>query len=292
VQGGAAATLVLVAVVALVMWRGIGGGADDAPAAAEAVTASAQDQAVPTGLTISRSATYDPEARAVDLTITYAAQNAPLGGPFLEVVGGLEGDQCPAVTWQGDSQERNLPSVSGVDAPCSYSVDPGPVPRQGSVSVTARVGLALPADDPQTTLAAWLDDNGAATVAAVSDPELSSTSYPAQRLQDVQVVAPSRTVSGKTLPITLVPVWPSGPDPVNPLYRSPSVGRPSSLLSAVAGGEQGVRFSDACSGALAVSADGLVVTALSVAPECEVDATVGNFTTLRSNSFAIATRGG
>ena len=106
------------------------------------------------------------------------------------------------------------------------------------------------------------------------------------------VVAPPRTVSGKTLPITLLPVWPKGPDRLNPLYRSPSVGRPSSLLTAVAGGEDGVRFADACSGSLAVSSDGLVVTTLTVAPECEVDARVGNFTYLQSNAFSISTRGG
>jgi serine/threonine-protein kinase len=196
------------------------------------------------------------------------------------------------VTWRDGTQERNLPSVSGVDAECAYSVTPGRVPRQGSVSVTATVGIALGASGAQAALQDWVDGNAAATLEAVSDPELTSTAYPAQRLQDVQVVAPSRTVGGRTLPITLVPVWPSGPDPLNPLYRSPSVGRPSGLLDAVAGGEQGIRFSDACSGALAVSSDGLVVTALSPAPECEVDATVGNFTALRSNPFTIATRGG
>jgi serine/threonine-protein kinase len=106
------------------------------------------------------------------------------------------------------------------------------------------------------------------------------------------VVAPQKAVSQTTLPIALVPVWPSGRDAVNPLYRSPSTGNPSSLLAAVAGGESGVRFSDGCSGALAVSEDGLTVTALSIAPSCTVNASVGNFTDLASSGFSIVSRGG
>ncbi|WIB35787.1 hypothetical protein [Curtobacterium sp. MCJR17_043] len=46
----------------------------------------------------------------------------------------------------------------------------------------------------------------------------------------------------------------------------------------------------AARGALAVSSDGLVVTALSVAPSCTVRATVGNFTNLESQPFGITTR--
>jgi serine/threonine-protein kinase len=109
-------------------------------------------------------------------------------------------------------------------------------------------------------------------------------------LQGVEVRTPDRTVSQTALPVTLVPVWPNGADELNPLYRSPSTGRPSQMLVDVAGGESGVRFADGCSGALAVSSDGLVVTALSVAPSCTVRATVGNFTNLESSPFGITTR--
>ena len=38
------------------------------------------------------------------------------------------------------------------------------------------------------------------------------------------------------------------------------------MAIAIAGGEEAVRFSDNCSGALAISSDGLVVTALSLTP--------------------------
>lgn len=62
------------------------------------------------------------------------------------------------------------------------------------------------------------------------------------------------------------------------------------MLQAIAGGEEGIRFSDRCSGAVAISADGLVATALTVTSECRLYAAVGNFTTLQSSPFSITTR--
>jgi hypothetical protein len=97
--------------------------------------------------------------------------------------------------------------------------------------------------------------------------------------------------SVRPLRITLQPQWPSGLDPLNPLYNSPSTGEPSQALVAVAGGTSGVRFTDGCSGALDVSKDGLVVQAQSVAQDCQIGARVGNFTDLTSNAFEITTRG-
>ncbi len=261
------------------------------PASGPAVTASQQDPPVPSGLTVSRAATYDPAGESVELTVTYAAQNAPLTGPFLEIVPGLD-DTCAVPEWPGGQQRPNLPSVTGVSAPCGWSLDPGPVPAQGTVSITARVPLTLDDPDAAGALQEWLDGAAAATTTAVGDPELSGPAYPVQRLQGIDVVAPPRTVSQRTLRLVLYPVWPSGRDELNPLYRSPAVGNASSVLEAVAGGEDGIRFGDGCGGSLAVSPDGLVVTALTVAPQCFVAARVGNFTDLASNSFAIVTRGG
>ncbi|WP_244210516.1 hypothetical protein [Rathayibacter rathayi] len=51
-----------------------------------------------------------------------------------------------------------------------------------------------------------------------------------------------------------------------------------------------MRFSDGCGGAVAVSSDGLTVTALSVTPSCELRARVGAFSDLASSPFAITTR--
>lgn len=287
VAGG---VLVLVGAVVFALLAGHGGsGAVEGPAVA--MRASQQDDPLPTGLTVSRAAAYDPESGTVELTITYAAQNAPLRGPFLEVMPRTRGD-CPDVHWKDTEQQANLPTVTGVTARCAWSVDPGVLDAQHSASVTATVSVPLDANDGASALQSWLDREAAATTSAVSDPQISGAAYPVQRLQGIDVVAPASTVSGRTLPLTLYPVWPSGRDQTDPMYRSPSVGQPSTVLQAVAGGEEGVRFSDSCAGAVAVSSDGLVVTALSPTPSCEINARVGNLTDLTSNTFSIITRGG
>ena len=157
----------------------------------------------------------------------------------------------------------------------------------GQVTVSATLPGSV-AD--QAELNEWLDQAATSTTEALHNPESSSTAYPVQRLQDIQVETPSRTVSQTPLPITLIPVWPSGADELNPLYQSPSSGSPSQMLQDVAGGENGVRFSDNCAGAVGVSSDGLTVTALSVTPECRIHASVGNFTSLQSSPLSITTR--
>ena len=87
-------------------------------------------------------------------------------------------------------------------------------------------------------------------------------------------------------------MWPSGPDQLNPLYRSPSVGEPSSLLVAVAGGERGRPVQRRLLRGARGLQGGLVVTALNVATDCSVLTTVGNLTDVESSSFDIVTRGG
>ncbi len=251
-----------------------------------------QSDPIPSGLGIARSAVWDAQTGTVRLKITYSAQRAPLRGPFLEVLPNVPGSaECPAVAWEQTTARPNLGSVTGIQTPCAWSVEPEPILARGNVSVTARVSLPPLSGDPTAALQQWLQTAADATQAATSDSQTTSTAYPAQRLTDIQVVAPNRTVSGRTLRISLLPVWPSGVDQLNPLFVSPPSGRPSTTLVAIAGGTSGVRFTDGCSGALAVSQDGLVVTAQSVADSCQVDAAVGNFTDLTSNSFAITTRG-
>ena len=264
----------------------------DAPADAGSTPVAAeahqQDAALPTGLTVSRDAAYDPDQGRVRLTLTYAAQAAPLSGQLLEVVPGLaEGDACPPVTWSSVTASRNVASVTGLTADCAWSLDDVEVPAGGQLVVEATLPLEL-ADAP--ALDEWLEGAAAATTEAVGDDQVTSTAYPVQRLRDVEVRTPPRTVSQTALPVVLVPVWPNGPDELSPLYSSPATGSPSQLLQDVAGGEAGVRFVDGCSGALAVSSDGLVVTALSVAPACVLRATVGAFTALESSPFSITTR--
>ncbi|PZF55387.1 serine/threonine protein kinase [Curtobacterium sp. MCSS17_008] len=292
--GALGVVLVAALVVGGVVWLPGALGGDGTPSdarTAQAASAYQQDRPLPTGLSTTRKATIDPERGTVELAITYAAQSATLRGPLLEVLPGADGRaDCPAATWTGDevSGARNQPSLTGVDARCAWALSDVVVPAGEDLTVQATVQLADVLD--QAGLQEWLDAAGAATTAAVTDDTVTGTAYPVQRLQGVEVRTPDRTVSQTTLPVTLVPVWPSGADELNPLYRSPSTGRPSEMLTDVAGGESGVRFADGCSGALAVSSDGLVVTALSVAPSCTVRATVGNFTNLESSPFGITTR--
>jgi hypothetical protein len=283
---------VLVALGIVWIVRANAGGASVQPSAAP-VQAQQQSTVRASGLGISRAATWDAATATAEVTITYSAQTAPLQGPFLEVLPGV-GDaaaSCPAVSWQTGTASPNVRSVTGIETPCAWSVDPGPIEAQGSVTATATVPLALGGADPTAALEDWLRSSSDATDAATDDAQITSTAYPVQRLKGIEVDGPSRTVSGRTLQITLVPVWPSGPDGLNPLLRSPVTGKPSSLLVAVAGGISGVRFTDQCSGALSVAKDGLSVVAQSVAQDCSVGASVGNYTNLASTPFEITTRG-
>jgi serine/threonine-protein kinase len=254
----------------------------------EQMSSQMQDAALPTGLTISREATYEPSSGQVRLTFAYAAQKAPLSGDFLEVIPGLaDGEACPAVTWDGASVSRNQASITGLDVGCGWKVSGLEVPAGGSVQATATVSVS-PAD--QDALDAWLRAGSEATTAATQDPDVKGTAYAVQRLKGVEVRTPARVVTPSPLKITLVPVWAGGADELNPLYVSPASGKPSQMLAAVSGGEKGVRFSDGCGGALAVDSAGLTVTALQITPQCTVRASVGNFTELQSPSFGITSR--
>ena len=254
------------------------------------VTAANQDTTTRAGLTVSRQAVYDPQSESVELTLTYSAQNSQLRGPFLEVIPETDGGDCPSVSWQGGDQSVDDRS-EGLGTECGWSVDPGPVPERGQVVVTATVPLVFDGADPASELKAWLDDAQGRTQAAITDPDVRSTAYPVQRLQDVQVQAPFSTVSGATLRITVLPVWPSGEDRLSPIYDSSKIGEPTGTLTAIAGGFEGLRFTDGCSGNLVVSGGGLYVTAGGFATDCTVNATVGNITDVTSNSFDITTRG-
>lgn len=248
-----------------------------------------QSQPRPTGLGISRTATWDPDQQTVQLSITYSAERAPLRGPYLEVLPNAGAGPCPEVAWEGAAARPNLSSVTGIDAACAWSVEPAAIPARGTSTATAEIRLPALTSDP-AALSEWLRLASEATDTASTDSQTTSSAYPAQRLTGIEVVAPSRTVSGKTLRLTLLPVWPNGVDQLDPLFVSPPSGTPSTSLTAIAGGTAGVRFADGCSGALTIS-DDVVVIAQSVAEDCRVNATVGNFTDLASNTFAITTRG-
>ncbi|MCZ0858809.1 serine/threonine-protein kinase [Actinomyces israelii] len=268
------------------------------PAATGTVQASLNGTATPTGLTTNRSAVLEPSTGAVQLTISYGAQGAPLKGPFLEVIPGLAtadtqdaGPSCPSVVWPQEQQQRNQPKATGISTACAWSIETPTIPAGGEMSVTAVVDLDLPSEDPEGALSQWLSEVSQATTAALDDAAVVSTAYPVQRLRDIAVQAPQQAVVSSPVTVTLVPVWPSGADPVNPLFVSSAVGPPSTLLTSVAG-DTGVVFADGCAGALVVSADGRSVAAVSPASQCTIRAQVGNFTSLTSNSFSVVGHGG
>ncbi len=253
------------------------------------VAAAHSDQVLPTGLTISRTATYDSATQQVRLELSYATQNAPLTGPFLEVIPALENpDSCAKPSWDEGAATAHRPSETGFSARCGWRVDPEPIPAQSSVTVTAKIPTEK--TPTQQELTAWLSSVSQATLDLVNDASIVSTAYPVQRLKGIQLEAPSRVVSQVSLDLTLVPVWASGPDALNPLYRSPSMGEPSSMLTAIAG-DSGLRFADGCGGALRVSSNGLTVSTVSIIPSCRVNAYVGNLPMISSNEFAIVARG-
>ncbi|MCQ2002102.1 serine/threonine-protein kinase [Arthrobacter zhaoxinii] len=286
--GGGGVLLIVAMIVGFVVLTPEDGPKDEGAAAGERLSSRLQDVTLPTGLTISRDASFEPSSGETRLTVGYAAQKAPLSGDFLEVVPGLaEGDDCPAVTWDGAEVNRNQGSVTGLDVDCGWKLSGLEIPAGGSVQVTATVSVA---PEDQEAIDAWLRTGSEATTAATQDAEVKSTAYPVQRLVDVEVRTAARVVTPSPLTITLVPVWASGADDLNPLYVSPATGQPSQMLTAVTGGEEGLRFSDGCGGALAVDGTGLTVTALQISPQCTVRASVGNFTELQSQSFAITSR--
>lgn len=287
---GIAGLVLIAAVVFGAIWL-FTGDADDADddASNNAVDASQEDQPLPTGLSIDRQASFDPENERIDLEITYRAQNAPLSGQFFESIPAIdsEASACPAVTWEGATGTQHPSSSTGLEAQCGWQLEGIEIPAGDQVTVSASFSGSV---ENEEELNAWLDEAAAATTAALQNPESTSTAYPVQRLQDIRVETPSRTVSQTPLTVTLVPVWPSGADELHPLYQSPSSGSPSQMMQNITGGEDGIRFSDSCSGAVAISSDGLTVTALSVTPECRLHASVGNFTNLESTPFSITTR--
>jgi serine/threonine-protein kinase len=293
--GGAA--VVIAAIVVFLVTRPASAPAP-APSSSAPCTATQQDQATPTGLTISRSAVCQASGQ-VELTITYTAQNAPLAGPFLEILPPLAAattappaasDTCPVVSWAGGQTDKNLPTVTGISAACGWSVVPSPIPAQGRQTVKATISLDLPADSAQDALQQWLDDAAATTTAtAVADPAVHSTAYAVQRLKSVNVVTAAQIVTNDTLSIQLTPVWPSGQDSLNPLLVSPRIGPDTAILVAVAGGAGGVKFSDTCDGALS-HPDATTVVALTQTAACQIHAQVGNFPDLVSGTFAVVNR--
>lgn len=269
---------------------GDGGETGSAGATTPVTRASLGSDPLPTGLTVSREAEYDPVRDELRLTIRYTTQAAPLTGPFLEVVpAATASEQCPAVTWGEVAATENIGRTTGILTPCAYAVDVPSIPAQSSREVTATVDVDL-GDDPEA-VSSWLERAATSTDDALSGESVQPAAYPVQRLVDVQVDVPSGVSMGvRDLDVVLRPVWVSGPeDRVTVLFRN-TTGESSGMLDQVAGGLDGVTLDESCGGALSVTAHH-TVSVLRPAEDCRIDAEVGNFD-VESSPFTIAGLGG
>ena len=290
VWGSILSVLLIVVVIGVVIWNPV------APKKTETThekwSAQGNDsKPLPSGLGTQVSAEYDSSSQSASLTFKFSSQKSALKGDILQVIPGTaEGGTCPETTWspsKGQKAQKNHATITGIDKKCSWSLPEVEIPANSTVSMTATVKVSI---SDQKDLQKWVSEIERKTQEAITDREVQSTSYPLQRLQAIAVKVPDKVVNQSALPITVVPVWPSGQDDVHPILRSPATGDPSQVVQAVAPDQSAVRFTDSCAGHISVSADGKTVTTLSIAPQCTITATVGNYTDIRSNQFSITAR--
>lgn len=244
-----------------------------------------------TGLAVDRDVVYDPATGQAELTLRYTTQDAPLRGPFLEVVPAVDDtQQCPAVAWQGRDQLPNIQRTTGIDTPCAFAVEVGTIPPDSSTEVTATVDIDLGADPADVE--AWLDRAQQLTQQSLEDEGVTSGAYAAQRLADVRVaVQPGITAATSNVQVQLVPVWLDGSEDLTKvLYNSTSTGTPAGILDEVAGGLSGVTLRESCGGALSI-VNQRQVSVLRAADDCVIEAEVGNFD-VASAPFTISRLGG
>ena len=288
VWGAILGSLILVGVLAFV---GLGGSKGSSKTAESWSASSRSSASLPSGLGTRIEGTYNPRDKSARLTFEFSSQKSALRGDILQVLPGVEGGSCASVTWDAGQASsgvaKNQSSVTAVDVPCSWNLSEVSIPANGVVQVRANVSAEF---KDSRAFEEWLNRIDSETLKAISDREVRSTAYPIQRLRSIELRVPSRVVNQSVLPVTVVPVWPSGADELNPLMVLPRTGEFSTLVQAISPDAQLISFSDGCSGHVLVSEDQRVVTALSVTSKCRVNAQIGNFTNLSSSDFAIITR--
>ena len=288
VWGAILGSLILVGVLAFV---GLGGGKGSSKTAESWSASSRSSASLPSGLGTRIEGTYNPQDKSARLTFEFSSQKSALRGDILQVLPGVEGDSCASVTWDAGQASsgvaKNQSSVTAVDVPCSWNLSGVSIPANGVVQVRANVSAEF---KDSRAFEEWVNRIDSETSKAISDREVRSTAYPIQRLRSIELRVPSRVVNQSVLPVTVVPVWPSGADELNPLMVLPRTGEFSTLVQAISPDAQLISFSDGCSGHVLVSEDQRVVTALSVTSKCRLNAQIGNFTNLSSSDFAIITR--
>ena len=252
---------------------------------------SGTNSPLPSGLGTRLEADYAPSSHTATVKFEYSTQKSGLHGDILQVIPGLSTDSCPQTTWNQASEaeeiRKNQAAITGLDTKCAWNVSNLKIPANSAVTMSAKIDIDIP---DQKSLEKWLGEITKKTQTAISDPDVKSASYPIQRIQKIEVQVPNRVVNQSAVPVTLLPVWPSGKDDLNPLMKLPQTGTPSQAITSLAPDTGDIAFTDGCSGHLSISADQKNVTALSVAPQCKLNVQVGNFTNLQSNAFSITSR--
>lgn len=289
--GGSAAALLVIGLVFLLVSKGLPGGGGGGSGPTEAVTAAAEGDTYPTGLTISSSAEYDADTKSIALLMTYASDRSPLDGEVLSVIPPLQaGGECPTVAWGGPVQP-NIGRTTGILPECGGHSARITLASNDRIQIEATITGADLGSDAPSALQAYLERQQEVTRAAVADPLVSGVaSYPLQRLAGLDLRIPSTLSLGKddAVRVRLYPVWPDGkPDELQPLYDSKNRGKPASLLTSFTG-DAGVRFapSSNCDGAVIAEGDGDIVVRGRV-EGCTLTGRVGNFDDVESNSLLV-----
>ena len=249
---------------------------DEAP-----VEATVEDKPLPSGLRVTRTASWKRSEASVSYTITYATVKGTLSGAVMENLSEAD-DRCLSPQWGPGAQAApHSPALTSLKAACAWTITLPPLTAEGPVSVTATIptaGTAFEEKDPDAeSLKRWIDDQRARADAALSDPSASSSAYPLQRLEGLSLRVPGRTPQGGPVPLTITGKWRGGSLPDFVVYTSPSTGPATSVLGDITGGDPGsLRLSERCAGAVVVSADGHDLSAVFPA-SCSVGGQVGNY---------------
>lgn len=254
-----------------------------------AITAQAPvDQGGLIGLSITRSASFDPQQKVLTVTIGYASTHATLPGPFFESVPATAaGGSCPTPAWIGASVVRD--STLGVDAgSCGWQITPAsPVGSASPSQVSFQVPFVPTGSGGAAAAVATYIQGEATTTDTALTGLTSGPAYPAQRLSMVQVSVDGGVSLGKSINLVAYPVWgQSGQaDTLDPLYTTSTPG--GSALAKQLGGLTGP-FSDSCT---QIGVTHGVPFANSPATGCTLSVSVGG-QQATSDSFDINVRGG
>ncbi|MFC5370041.1 serine/threonine protein kinase [Arcanobacterium bovis] len=237
---------------------------------------SQEDSPLPSGLIISRSAKVDSERNVITYEIKYETHKQALSGVVLETLQDLDG-ACIEPRWDGQSVTKNSPSQTSLDVPCSFAIGLEPISSGKPHIVSATIPLENLGFSSSQDVSQWLKTTSENTLKNVQNPNMNSTSYPLQRLVGLKMSVPSRVVQGNIVPISVIGIWPNGENQLSPVFISPQVGNPTSVLTDITGANiDSVRFTDRCAGAVAVSQDGRSITSLHPGT-CDLEGNIGNF---------------